>query len=634
MFAGSQHGVILWNSSGVHDRQRGAEKRNGGREKAAACDGFDCVCLHDGERCDSGGRKIRCGLTESRCKQRKGRAGCRRKSRKDRAISAEANKPFDADPASERDESLTPPETAAVEAPVEKVAEGDTLADLDISLPSEGFLSGPVLRLVRGILSLPILFFRVDEEGRFADAVGRGLESRFGVKAADVIGMDIGLAFPEAKDNVADSLAGNTGWNETSGEFNGRPYAALTYVTHTNEHGGGAVGVSLDVSDWKIAQIELEESERRYRTLTEHIPVCIVRTDVSGNVIYVNRHFRELTGMTHDDFDTVDWVSLVHPDDRRHVADEWMHTQTVRRPMTSTYRMVDKDGDTLWFQVKIVPERNAEGVITGYVATAVDVSESKRSEQDLNRRVAERTAELEAVNRELEAFSSSVSHDLRAPLRRIEAFNQILVEEHTEELSDQALEHLARMRSSQQQACRLIDDLLAMARVSRGALHRRPVNLSRVAGELAAELMAGSPDRKADFHIEDGIVAEGDATPSPQRPTEPVRQCMEVLGKDRSRTHRLRACQRLPGRGCVFPQRQRRWLQRGVRGSTLCSFPAPPRRARIRRHRNRTGHGRAYHPPARGPDLGSRRRERSAATFYFTLEPRMSNCCYRSPQYA
>jgi len=118
--------------------------------------------------------------------------------------------------------------------------------------------------------------------------------------------------------------------------------------------------------------------------------------------------------------------------------------------------------------------------------------------------------ELTAVNRELEAFSYSVSHDLRAPLRGIDGFSQALLEDHAEKLDAQGKDYLQRVRAASQRMAQLIDDLLQLSRLARGEIHREEVDLSGMARAIAAELQKTQPDRQVEVRIAQGVVVEGD----------------------------------------------------------------------------------------------------------------------------
>ncbi len=136
--------------------------------------------------------------------------------------------------------------------------------------------------------------------------------------------------------------------------------------------------------------------------------------------------------------------------------------------------------------------------------------ELERLNAELERRVADRTARLEAANRELEAFSYSVSHDLRAPLRGIDGFSQMLQEEYADRLNERGSDYVRRVRAASQRMGELIDALLTLSHVSRASVERETLDLSEMAREIAVEFVAEEPDRKVEFSITDGITASAD----------------------------------------------------------------------------------------------------------------------------
>jgi len=130
--------------------------------------------------------------------------------------------------------------------------------------------------------------------------------------------------------------------------------------------------------------------------------------------------------------------------------------------------------------------------------------------EQLERRVQDRTAELTAVNRELEAFCYSVSHDLRAPLRAIDGFSRAVCDDCGGQLSDQARSYLERACAASQRMTRLIDGLLQLSAMTRTEMHLHPVDLTAIARTVARELRASQPERKVEFTIAEGLVARGD----------------------------------------------------------------------------------------------------------------------------
>jgi signal transduction histidine kinase len=136
--------------------------------------------------------------------------------------------------------------------------------------------------------------------------------------------------------------------------------------------------------------------------------------------------------------------------------------------------------------------------------------EIRRLNVELERRVTERTAELAAANKELEAFSYSVSHDLRAPLRAIQGFSQALNDEYADRFDAQGRDYLQRVHAAGQRMGQLINDLLHLSRLTRGEMRRQPVDLSALAVAIAAELQKAQPHRRVAFLIAGGLTAHAD----------------------------------------------------------------------------------------------------------------------------
>jgi PAS domain S-box-containing protein len=163
-------------------------------------------------------------------------------------------------------------------------------------------------------------------------------------------------------------------------------------------------------------------------------------------------------------------------------------------------------GKVIDINFSLVPVRDGDGGVAYVVAEGRDITPLKGAEAAL----AERTAQLEAANKELEAFAYSVSHDLRAPLRGIAGFSSALVEDCAESLDESGKEHVKRIRRSVDRMAQLIDDLLKLSRISRSDLRCGTVDLSAQASAIAVELKSASPDRAVTFDIQQGLVARGD----------------------------------------------------------------------------------------------------------------------------
>lgn len=157
------------------------------------------------------------------------------------------------------------------------------------------------------------------------------------------------------------------------------------------------------------------------------------------------------------------------------------------------------------------------GELAGIVVTFIDITERRhwmrrlrQANEELEERVKQRTVELEASNKELEAFAYSVSHDLRAPLRAIDGFSRALDEDYQSVLDEVARSYLQRIRAGCARMAQLIDDLLQLSRLTRSEMHIEPVNLSKMANEIIADLRQAEPGRQVEAVVEPDLVAKGD----------------------------------------------------------------------------------------------------------------------------
>jgi light-regulated signal transduction histidine kinase (bacteriophytochrome) len=143
-------------------------------------------------------------------------------------------------------------------------------------------------------------------------------------------------------------------------------------------------------------------------------------------------------------------------------------------------------------------------------AEIVERQQAEQRAQDLNKGLQQAIIELKAVNKELETFSYSVSHDLRAPLRSIDGFSQALIEDCHDQLDESGHDHLRRIRTATQKMGQLIDDLLTLSRVIRSDMHREAVDLSRLASHICTVLQQSHPERLVEFNVQTGLIAQGD----------------------------------------------------------------------------------------------------------------------------
>ena len=282
------------------------------------------------------------------------------------------------------------------------------------------------------------------------------------------------------------------------------------------------VGALTDAFNHMLTQIQerdaaLRQNEERFRQLANAVPAFVWTTDASGAAIYFNEPWYEFTGRMPGDSLGFRWAQAVHPDDRENYLRAWHNSVMEGTPFEAEARFQRAHADYRWFLSRAHPGRDLDGRITTWFGTSTDIEDKKRAEEKINQmnvsleqRVQERTAQLEASNRELEAFSYSVAHDLRAPLRSIDGFNQALIEDYSAQLPDAARQLFQRARLASQRMSQLIDDLLNLSRVARAELRRQRINLSEVATAIAADLQKSEPERRVNFQIEPGLFVQGD----------------------------------------------------------------------------------------------------------------------------
>jgi predicted ATPase/signal transduction histidine kinase/GAF domain-containing protein/tRNA A-37 threonylcarbamoyl transferase component Bud32 len=173
-------------------------------------------------------------------------------------------------------------------------------------------------------------------------------------------------------------------------------------------------------------------------------------------------------------------------------------------------------GKQLWIRTTAKPVFE-NGKIVRLNGNVIDLTQRKQAEEEirnlnqaLENRVFERTSQLETVNKELEAFSYSVSHDLRAPLRGIDGFSQILLENYEDKVDEQGKNYLKRIRLATQRMAQLIDDLLNLSRISRYEINSKEVNLSEMVKEIINEFRESQPERNVEVITQNGIIVAGD----------------------------------------------------------------------------------------------------------------------------
>jgi PAS domain S-box-containing protein len=271
----------------------------------------------------------------------------------------------------------------------------------------------------------------------------------------------------------------------------------------------GYRGIGRDESAFAQSTRALRELETRHREMVNQLREVIFLVDARGRFVNLNRAWEQLTGKPAAQAigrRVLHWLSK---DEARYLLARLEPLLDGRRDAMQVEVRTNAGGQSArWLEIAVSARFDSSGKLESLAGSIEDITQRKQAEAtlydlnaELERRVKRRTAELEASNRELEAFSYSVSHDLRNPLRAIDGFSQIIIEDYGSQLDTLAHSHLGRIRAASQKLSHLIDDLLELGRLTRAPISRAEVDLSSLARKIMRELQAQAPEREVKLDI-------------------------------------------------------------------------------------------------------------------------------------
>ncbi len=277
------------------------------------------------------------------------------------------------------------------------------------------------------------------------------------------------------------------------------------------------VAFALDLSDRKQAVEALRESEERFRHMADTAPVLIWMSGTDKLCNYFNKPWLDFTGRTMEQELGNGWSEGVHPDDFQRCLNTYVNAFDTRQEFKMEYRLRRFDGEYRWVLDTGIPRFTPEGGFLGYIGSCIDISDRVSAEeeivklnQSLDCRIKERTAQLESANKELEAFSYSVSHDLRAPLRHISGFVDLLQKQAAVTLDETSLRYLKIIAQTTKQAGKLIDDLLAFSRMGRTQMRYTTFNMAQLVREVQREFEQETNGRAIRWQLEELPQVQGD----------------------------------------------------------------------------------------------------------------------------
>ena len=295
-------------------------------------------------------------------------------------------------------------------------------------------------------------------------------------------------------------------------------YNASVYRNESNEV-VGVFAAARDMSEIKHAQMLLNESETRLNFAMQKSHIGVWELDLVNHTTWRTLNHDQIFG-----YETLlsNWtyemfLDHVLPEDRPEVERSFRVSMDTRSDWNFECRIRRADGEVRWIFASGGHTLNSKNNLMRMSGIVFDITRRKQAEeeikklnQELESIVARRTAKLELVNKELESFAYSAAHDLRTPLRSIDGFSQILMEDYGHKLDPAGKKYLEIIRTDSQRMGQLIDDILHLSKISRSSLKLLPINLSDTVAEIGASFKCTEPERHVDLIIQQDCKAVAD----------------------------------------------------------------------------------------------------------------------------
>jgi PAS domain S-box-containing protein len=291
------------------------------------------------------------------------------------------------------------------------------------------------------------------------------------------------------------------------------------FAFHVYPTQAGTAVYFQDITARRQDEAQLHLLETAVSRLNDIVVITEVRSGDVGSprVVFVNDAFERLTGFSRAEAMGQSVMLLWGSTHQQAELQRIRAAMDRKQPVRTEISVRSKSGAPLWLELDIAPIAGETGKFTHWVAVGRDISERRQQQHqilslnsDLEQRVLLRTGQLAEVNRELESFAYSVSHDLRSPLNTVDGFSQLLLKSDAANVSDKGKHYLDRIRAGVKQMGDLIEGLLTLAHLSREEMRSELVDLSALARGIAEAQREREPQRQVQFHIDEGLCAHGD----------------------------------------------------------------------------------------------------------------------------
>ena len=289
---------------------------------------------------------------------------------------------------------------------------------------------------------------------------------------------------------------------------------SVSFVHGSDNEPIGIIAISRDITERKRQQEIIEKEQKEKSIILENLAEQVTYKDTDLRLIWANDAARKRYNKEPEEYIGQKCYEVWYGTDR--ICENCQAVKAIEQGKVCQGEVITPDGE--YFQDTSSPVFDDKGDVIGVIGTSLNINDLKLAEkklkklnEELEQRVKERTFELEQANKELAAFTYSASHDLRAPLRRIEGFSEALIEDHGDSLEGEVKGYIERIMAASQRMTELIDDMLKLSRVTRQEINIDQIDLSSMVEARVSLHREENPDRIVKANITRGIHARGDA---------------------------------------------------------------------------------------------------------------------------